>query len=355
MPPISMALRLRRMCCGVMVAATLSPWALQNSTDSSVVMCSMTIFKPGTLLTRPASTSSRNSRSRSNMSTDPWVTSPWTSRTRPCSAMASRAGMHLLTSVTPASELVVAPAGYSLHPRTKPEAAALAISSGVVLSRGRASSGARRRRPRARRRGSGRGTRRRPRWCARGGPTQHDERAAEGRAVKATRTRSWRCRGRAGASRRGWAKVTRQKTPRRRCARRAATLDNEAQRARRGGRGERQGACGRHVERRDGDRSVSAKTRGTFQKFHAKTQKCAPSTKSSLAGAENRCPDAEAAGGAAQSPRERGVLGEGSLSRAISGTMASRGRGLARALTVSARAGFVSTPSRWLPTFLANA
>lgn len=31
--------------------------------------------------------------------------------------------------------------------------------------------------------------------------------------------------------------------------------------------------------------------------------------------------------------------------------MASRGRGLARALTVSARAGFVSTPSRWLPTF----
>ncbi|MNC72616.1 hypothetical protein D3C75_1236900 [compost metagenome] len=52
--------------------------------------------------------------SRSNTSTSPRVTSPWTNNGIPTSAMASSAGKILSMLVTPESELVVAPAGYSL-------------------------------------------------------------------------------------------------------------------------------------------------------------------------------------------------------------------------------------------------
>jgi hypothetical protein len=40
----------------------------------------------------------------------------------------------LLKSLTPLSELVVAPAGYSLQPTTRPLAAAASMSAGVVSS-----------------------------------------------------------------------------------------------------------------------------------------------------------------------------------------------------------------------------
>jgi hypothetical protein len=52
-----------------------------------------------------------NATSRSNMSTSGSVTSPWTSRGSPASAIVSRAGTTRSTEVTPDSELVVAPAG----------------------------------------------------------------------------------------------------------------------------------------------------------------------------------------------------------------------------------------------------
>ena len=132
-----MALRLYRICCGVIVAATFSPWLSQNATASPVVMCSITIFSPFTARGpshKPRSVSSRKTRSRSNTSTDACVTSPCTSSTRPHAAIASSAPVIFDTSVTPKSLLVVAPAGYSLHPRTKPDAAAASMSAALVLS-----------------------------------------------------------------------------------------------------------------------------------------------------------------------------------------------------------------------------
>ncbi|MNJ66445.1 hypothetical protein D3C77_625240 [compost metagenome] len=75
-----------------------------------------------------------NSFSRSNTSISLRVTSPWTSSGMPTSAMASSTGKILSTLVTPESELVVAPAGYSLAACTKPVAFAARISSGWVRS-----------------------------------------------------------------------------------------------------------------------------------------------------------------------------------------------------------------------------
>ncbi|MNF38477.1 hypothetical protein D3C84_194290 [compost metagenome] len=72
--------------------------------------------------------------SRSNTSMSAWVTSPCTSSGKPTSAMASRTAKILSMLVTPESELVVAPAGYSLAACTRPPALAARISSAVVLS-----------------------------------------------------------------------------------------------------------------------------------------------------------------------------------------------------------------------------
>lgn len=47
-PPTNSALRLSRMCCGVMEAATLGGAAATNSAASAVVMCSMTTLSSGT-------------------------------------------------------------------------------------------------------------------------------------------------------------------------------------------------------------------------------------------------------------------------------------------------------------------
>jgi len=50
------------------------------------------------------------------------------------SAMAASVSVILLKSLTPLSELVVAPAGYSLHAATSPLLAAASTSAGVVSS-----------------------------------------------------------------------------------------------------------------------------------------------------------------------------------------------------------------------------
>ncbi len=67
------------------------------------------------------------------MSTAGSVTSPCTSSRSPSRCIASSVRYVLRRSVTPASLLVVAPAGYSLAPTT-PAAFARAISSGARLS-----------------------------------------------------------------------------------------------------------------------------------------------------------------------------------------------------------------------------
>ena len=97
-------------------------------------MCSNTTLRCGTRSTTRLSTRSMKTCSRSKTSTLLSVTSPCTCSTSPCSAIASSAGQTFSIEVTPASECVVAPAGYSLAPTTKPLAFALRISSGEVLS-----------------------------------------------------------------------------------------------------------------------------------------------------------------------------------------------------------------------------
>ena len=72
--------------------------------------------------------------SRSNRSIDASVTSPCTSSGMPVSCIASSVFAHFARSVTPWSEFVVAPAGYSFTPCTKPLSRARRISSGGVLS-----------------------------------------------------------------------------------------------------------------------------------------------------------------------------------------------------------------------------
>mmetsp|Transcript_19946 Transcript_19946/g.60390 ORF Transcript_19946/g.60390 Transcript_19946/m.60390 type:complete len:207 (+) Transcript_19946:541-1161(+) len=117
-----------------MEPATLGPAASTNSTASSVVMCSTTTVSVGLRATSGLSTSSTKVASRSKMSVSGVVTSPWMQSTSPTSAMASSAGCTSIRSVTPESEFVVAPAGYSLQATTLPLSLAVWISSGVVLS-----------------------------------------------------------------------------------------------------------------------------------------------------------------------------------------------------------------------------
>lgn len=116
-----------------MVAATLGPAACTNSTASFVVMCSSTTRRRGCAASSGASTAPKNTGSRSKMSTSAAVTSPCTHSSMPTSAMRASAAAQRATSVTPASEFVVAPAGYSLA-ATTPAARAAEISSGEVLS-----------------------------------------------------------------------------------------------------------------------------------------------------------------------------------------------------------------------------
>jgi hypothetical protein len=117
-----------------MVAATLAGASMTNETASAVVMCSITILSVGNFATSGLSVRVINSASRSKMSTLGSVTSPWTSSGMPTSLMASSADETLSKSVTPESEFVVAPAGYSFTAATWPEAAAKRISSADVLS-----------------------------------------------------------------------------------------------------------------------------------------------------------------------------------------------------------------------------
>ena len=117
-----------------MVAATLGPAPRTKSTANSVVMCSSTTRRSGRRSSSPASTVSMNTVSRSNTSTAGSVTSPCTSSGRPVSAMAASTGRTRRRSRTPASEWVVAPAGYSFTACTQGSAAAAWISSGVVAS-----------------------------------------------------------------------------------------------------------------------------------------------------------------------------------------------------------------------------
>ena len=128
-----MSLRLCNKCCGVTVATKLSPALCTNCAASLVVMCSNTIFKLGTLAIIGNNTSSINTASRSKISMCEWVTSPCTNNNTPCSAMASSTGNSLNKSVTPESELVVAPAGYNLN-ATMPAAFAAATVATSVLS-----------------------------------------------------------------------------------------------------------------------------------------------------------------------------------------------------------------------------
>ncbi|MCY1186689.1 hypothetical protein D9M73_275840 [compost metagenome] len=97
-----------------MVAPTLAEAELTNCTASAVVMCSKTTLRVGKRSTTRRMCSSMKIFSRSNTSTSPRVTSPWINNGIPTSAMASSAGKILSMLVTPESELVVAPAGYSL-------------------------------------------------------------------------------------------------------------------------------------------------------------------------------------------------------------------------------------------------
>jgi len=77
-----------------------------------VVMCSITTFSFWYLSTSSGPiTRSMNSASRSKTSTSASVTSPWTIRGTPSSSIALSVGSSPARSVTPESELVVAPAG----------------------------------------------------------------------------------------------------------------------------------------------------------------------------------------------------------------------------------------------------
>jgi hypothetical protein len=97
-------------------------------------MCSNTIFRRPNFTARGASTSSMNTLSRSNTSTPSRVDSPCTSSGMPSDCIAESVSLTRAMSVTPASECVVAPAGYSLTPCTTPEAFARSISCGGVES-----------------------------------------------------------------------------------------------------------------------------------------------------------------------------------------------------------------------------
>ncbi|MCY1177843.1 hypothetical protein D9M73_181670 [compost metagenome] len=117
-----------------MVAPTLAEASRTNCAASLVVMCSNTTLRVGKRSTTRRRFSSMKRFSRSNTSMSAWVTSPCTSSGRPTSAMASSTGKMLSMLVTPESELVVAPAGYSLAAWTKPLALAARTSSAVVRS-----------------------------------------------------------------------------------------------------------------------------------------------------------------------------------------------------------------------------
>ena len=96
-------------------------------------MCSNTTFRFGTRSNTGFITRSINTASRSKISISGSVTSPCTKNKIPCAAISSNTGISLNKSVTPESELVVAPAGYSLN-ATMPAALASRTVSGVVLS-----------------------------------------------------------------------------------------------------------------------------------------------------------------------------------------------------------------------------
>ena len=76
-----------------------------------VVMCSNTTFSCGNRVRSGIITRSMKTASRSKTSTSGSVTSPCTSSGMPASAMASSTGITRSMERTPASELVVAPAG----------------------------------------------------------------------------------------------------------------------------------------------------------------------------------------------------------------------------------------------------
>mmetsp|Transcript_29723 Transcript_29723/g.53371 ORF Transcript_29723/g.53371 Transcript_29723/m.53371 type:complete len:203 (-) Transcript_29723:23-631(-) len=118
-----------------MVPATPSRAWATKSTPSAVVMCSITIFSLGRASTKGFRTFSTHKASRSKMSASGFVVSPWHNSGIPTSAMVSSVGYTSAMSVsfTPASEFVVAPAGYHLTALTMPEAAASRISAGVVV------------------------------------------------------------------------------------------------------------------------------------------------------------------------------------------------------------------------------
>ncbi|MNC92829.1 hypothetical protein D3C83_93350 [compost metagenome] len=94
-----------------MVAATRGGAAATNSAASRVVMCSITTLRPGWRNTSGERMRSMNTRSRSKTSTSGSVTSPCTSSGMPCCSIASSTRAQRAMSVTPESELVVAPAG----------------------------------------------------------------------------------------------------------------------------------------------------------------------------------------------------------------------------------------------------
>ena len=97
--------------CGVIEPNRLSAHERIASTPSAVVTCSSVIDSSGSASRSGISTRSRNTASRSKMSTSGSVTSPCTHSGTPCAAMASSTGMTRATSATPEAELVVAPAG----------------------------------------------------------------------------------------------------------------------------------------------------------------------------------------------------------------------------------------------------
>ncbi|MNT31182.1 hypothetical protein D3C72_1670070 [compost metagenome] len=96
-----------------MIVAAMGPSASRTySAPSFVVMCSNTTFKAGNARRKGFMTRSTKMASRSNTSIAGSVTSPCTSSGIPHFSKASSALVHLPSkSVTPASELVVAPAG----------------------------------------------------------------------------------------------------------------------------------------------------------------------------------------------------------------------------------------------------
>ena len=92
-------------------AATFAPAPRTNSTESAVVTCSSTTRSFGKSLHTLPRCRSRNSRSRSNTSTRASVTSPCSSSGRSTRSISASVSRTRPQSVTPFSELVVAPAG----------------------------------------------------------------------------------------------------------------------------------------------------------------------------------------------------------------------------------------------------